>query len=114
MQVGDKQQLIEKCPGYLIRLGKLRHFPVDTLIEPSLHDNLDTALSISIRSSHKLHGVTSGWWGVVMNRQGSCLDHHHTTTRGFVETVNRNLNGAILPLWRSCVPCSWPQIKWAN
>jgi len=41
--------------------------------------------------------VTSGWWGVVRNRKDSRLDHHHTT-RGFVDTVNRNLNGAEFPI----------------
>jgi hypothetical protein len=31
--------------------------------------------------------------GVVMTLIPHC-EHHHTTTRGFVETVNWNLNGA--------------------
>ena len=29
-----------------------------------------------------------------MNRQDSCSNHHSTTTRGFLRTVNWNLNGA--------------------
>jgi len=33
---------------------------------------------------------------MVMNRNDSSWDHHHTTTRGCVETVNWNLKGAVL------------------
>lgn len=31
---------------------------------------------------------------MVMNLQDSCSNHHPTTTRGFLRTVNWNLNGA--------------------
>jgi hypothetical protein len=43
---GHKQQLIEESPGDAIILGDVRHFPVDALIAPSQHDNMDTALGI--------------------------------------------------------------------
>jgi hypothetical protein len=36
--------LREKGSGYLIICGDLRHFPVDALMQPSPHDNMDTGL----------------------------------------------------------------------
>src|SRR5215475_3619397 len=94
LEVGHKQQLIEEGPGDAIILGDVRHFPVDALIEPRQHDNLNTGLGISIGSSHKFHRVASGWGWMVMNRNDSYWDHHHTTTRGFDETVNWHLKSA--------------------
>src|SRR6516162_1740725 len=38
--------------------------------------------------------MASGWCWMVMNLQDSCSNHHPTTTRGFLRTVNWNLNGA--------------------
>lgn len=61
--VGSQKQLRKQGPGDRIILCHVRHLPVDPLIEPSLYDNLDAGLGISIRSSHTLQGVTSGWWG---------------------------------------------------
>jgi len=46
LQVGHKKELIEKGPGYLIKFCDVRHFPVDALMQPSRHDNLDTGLGI--------------------------------------------------------------------
>ena len=90
LEGGRQQQLIEEGPGDAIILCDLRHFPVDALIEPSQHDHMDTGLGISIGSSHKFHRGASGWGLMAMNRNDSSWDHHHTTTRGFVETVNWN------------------------
>src|SRR6516165_5757070 len=39
--------------------------------------------------------MASGWCWMVMNLQDSCSNHHPTTTRGFLRTVNWNLNGAV-------------------
>jgi hypothetical protein len=41
--------------------------------------------------------MASGWCWMVMNLQDSCSNHHPTTTRGFLRTVNWNLNGAEIP-----------------
>ena len=71
LEGGRKQQLIEEGPGEAIILGDVRHFPVDALIEPRQHDNMDTGLGISIESSHTLHRVASGWGLMVMNRNDS-------------------------------------------
>src|SRR5688500_8165672 len=71
LQIRHKKQLIEKCPGYLIRLGDMGHYAVDALVQPRLYDNLDTGLAIQIGTSHTLHRVASGWWEVVMNRNDS-------------------------------------------
>lgn len=60
-------------------------------MEPSEHDNIDTGLGVSIWASRKLHRVASGGWWIMMNLQDSSWNHHPTTTRGFLETVNWNL-----------------------
>ncbi len=67
MQVGRAEQLREQGSRYLIRPGDLGHCALDALVQPCLHDPLDTALGIHIRTSHTLHRVASGWWEVVMN-----------------------------------------------
>src|SRR5262249_439387 len=38
LEVGSQKQLIEKGPRYLIDLCDLRHFAVDTLMQPGEHD----------------------------------------------------------------------------
>src|SRR5215813_4781380 len=38
--------------------------------------------------------MASGWCWMVMNLRDSCSNHHPITTRGFLRTVNWNLNGA--------------------
>lgn len=80
----DRKQVREKGPGDVILLGEWRHFPVDTLIEPSLCDNIDTGVGISIGASDKLHRAASGWWMMVMNRHDSLLrspSYHHQRLR---------------------------------
>ena len=42
LEVGSQKQLGEKGPGYPIIVGDVRHFPVDTLMQPSEHDDMDT------------------------------------------------------------------------
>ena len=46
LEVCHQQELIEKCPGYLISFGDLRHFPVDTLMQPREPDDMDTGMVI--------------------------------------------------------------------
>ena len=96
LEVRHKQQLREEGPGDAIRLCDVHQFPVDALIEPRQHDHLHTGLGISIGASYKLHRVASGWGWRVMHRNDSYWDHHHTTTRGFDETVNWHLKSAEL------------------
>ena len=93
LQVRHKKQLIEKGPRDLIILGDFRHFPVDTLMEPRQHDNMDTGLGTQIWASRKLHPLTSGCWWMSMNLKVSMLDSTIYTTRGFLKTVNWDLKG---------------------
>src|SRR5262249_29483489 len=74
LDVCHHKELIEKGPRYLVDLCDLRHFPVDTLIQPSESDDIDTGLGISIRASGKLHRVASGWGGMSMNRNDSVFE----------------------------------------
>ncbi len=46
LEVGSQKQLVEKGPRYLISLCDLRHFSVDTLMQPRKHDDMDTGLGI--------------------------------------------------------------------
>jgi hypothetical protein len=69
LEVGSQQQLGEQGSGYPILVGDLCHFPVDTLRQPSEHDEMDTGLGISIWASGKLHRMASGWCWMVMNLQ---------------------------------------------
>ena len=61
LQVGHQKQLGEKGPGDPIHGGHFRHFPVDTLMQPGEHDDMDTGLRISIWASETLHRMASGW-----------------------------------------------------
>ena len=103
LEVSHTQQVREEGPGEAIMLCDWQHLPVDALIEPRQHDHLHTGLGISIGSSHTLHRVASGWGWMVMNRNDSYWDHHHTTTRGVDETVNWHLKSALF----SEVFCRW-------
>ena len=60
LEVGSQKQLVEKGAGYPIIVGDVRHLPVDTLMQPSEHDDMDTGLGISIGASGKLHRMASG------------------------------------------------------
>ena len=68
LEVGSQKQLVEKGPGDLIIVGDFRPFPVDTVMQPSEHDDMDTGLGLSIWASDKLHRVASGWWWMLMSR----------------------------------------------
>ena len=83
LQVGHKKEVIEKGPGYPITFCDFRHFPVDTLMQPREHDNMDTGLCISIWASRKLHRVASGWWWMVTNRHDSMLQSPSYHRQGF-------------------------------
>ncbi len=71
LEVRHTKQVRKKGPGYPIRLCDCRHFPVDTAMQPSEHDDIDTRLGGSIWASRTLHREASGWWGMVMNLQDS-------------------------------------------
>jgi len=71
LEIGHKKQLIEESPGDAIILCDWSHSPVDALMEPSQHGNMDTGLGSSIGSSHKFHHVASGWGLMVMNLNDS-------------------------------------------
>ena len=80
MEGSGREQVIEEGPGDVISLCKLCHFPIDPLVQPGPHDNLDTGVGISIGASDKLHGMASGGWGMVTNRHDSLLEspcYHH-------------------------------------
>src|SRR5512145_3078047 len=80
LEVRHQQQLLEKGPRYLIRLGDLRHVAVDTLMQPGEDDDIDTGLGISIWASGTLHYVASGWWLAVMSLKDSLFrspSYHH-------------------------------------
>ena len=64
-------QLIKKGSGDMILLSNLGHFAVDALMNPSVFDNFDTGLRISIVPSGKLHRETSGGWWLVTNHNDS-------------------------------------------
>ena len=83
LQVRHEKQLIEEGPGYLIRLCDVRHFPIESLIQPRQRDNMDTGLGISIWASRKLHRVASGWWLMVTNRHDSMLQSPSYHRQGF-------------------------------
>ena len=83
LEVRYEKQLREEGPGYLIRRCNVRHFPIEPLIQPRQHDNMDTGLGISIWASGTLHRVASGWWGMVTNRHDSMLQSPSYHRQGF-------------------------------
>jgi hypothetical protein len=44
LEVRHKKQVRKKGPGYPIRCGDCRYFPVDPSMQPSEHDDIDTRL----------------------------------------------------------------------
>ena len=46
LEVCHQKQLIEKGSGYLIIFCDCSHFPVDTLMQPREHDDMDTGLGV--------------------------------------------------------------------
>jgi hypothetical protein len=46
LEVCHHKELLEKGPRHLVDLCDVRHFPVDTLIQPSAADDIDTGLGI--------------------------------------------------------------------
>ena len=75
-----KKQLIKKGSGYLIILCDGRHFSVDTAMQPSEHDHIDTglgglSLDVSYTSSCGL------WWGVARDEASGFViespSYHH-------------------------------------
>jgi hypothetical protein len=75
--------VVEKGPGYPITFGDFRHFPVDTLMQPREHDEMNTGVGISIWASGKRHRVASGWWGMVTNRYDAMLQSPCYHRQGF-------------------------------
>jgi hypothetical protein len=69
--VCQQKPLGEKGPGYPIHVGNFRPFPVDTVMQPGEHDNMDTGLRISSWASDTLHRMASGGWWMVMNLKDS-------------------------------------------